>query len=924
MADAKHGQVEYLQLQLTLHTTPNRADTDGDGLNDTEEVNLGADGYQTDPWSLDTDGDTVGDGAEVSGWSLNGGPLLYTSPVNPDTDRDGVPDNRDPMPLGDAFVEVSVDSGTVYGLDPRNPGSVALPFVEATINGNSTFTIERYASQYSQFTGTWINNPNDIGFSVTTTVVLGDVITEAPTFTLSFTARNDNGGSVSFDYWVYNVNIGSAKLGSVSIPAHSTLTQTLQGSPLTLNSHNQVFGKVIWGTSSGITPLGMQLTFSLTTLNPGSFTWNPVHRLSVNVPDDAGTVYVTLQMWSYDSRSGCSTPDGKCNSHTPIAIASCSTSNIATVGYQLGAPATTYSLTGGGCGTSPQLYAAPLRVTIRTVVPDRIDTFLFVSGDYSGIYNLTNPSGAITSRRYTGEPRFVAILLNVSYGPSYPLERKLALIPRSVFFDTLLYEQLRTKTPSASLAKLSFRQNDSSAQVNSDVLQFILTGDISGGDWDIFSGSIWSLLIQNRTGVPTHVGLPFDFSDPYAPQYYLPFFYSFPTEIVQLASYRALTVSRSFSYMFCYSQCNPPPPAPWWEQIWNGFVTTVTSFVTSALVLAANAFQKLVEFLGQLGRWVEQGITSAGQAVASAASAAADALEQAISWFFSMIQSILDTAFKPLIDRFNEWRHNLIDAIMSMALAVMPQQSNQAVQEPQLSLPPHGQLVTEIGTFFGLLSTIDTVFLAISSAIAGVELAAKVATWESAPLVDFLRNYLIKVIVGVVVVSAAASIVDVYLGDPIKLLPFDVTNIGDWALSFADAALLLELHFKSRFMPRYGAEVGEWGDTITGTVVGLRLVFLSLIIMSIKDIFIPFASSKFRLRADGQRILAGALIADFVDLLVGLWGFNKVKLSRIGKQIFPVTNALGEILGIASMTLAGADAAIDGAKFIRAAISRTP
>ena len=54
----KKGQIEYLQLQATVHTLPNRADTDVDGLNDSEELNLGSDGFQTDPWKLDTDGDT--------------------------------------------------------------------------------------------------------------------------------------------------------------------------------------------------------------------------------------------------------------------------------------------------------------------------------------------------------------------------------------------------------------------------------------------------------------------------------------------------------------------------------------------------------------------------------------------------------------------------------------------------------------------------------------------------------------------------------------------------------------------------------------------------------------------------------------------------------------------------------------------------
>jgi len=90
------GVIEYLQLQVTVHTFLNRADTDADGLNDSAELNLGSDGFQTDPWKLDTDGDTLVDNEYATkGWS----------PVLADTDRDGVRDDRDLVPLGDAFVE---------------------------------------------------------------------------------------------------------------------------------------------------------------------------------------------------------------------------------------------------------------------------------------------------------------------------------------------------------------------------------------------------------------------------------------------------------------------------------------------------------------------------------------------------------------------------------------------------------------------------------------------------------------------------------------------------------------------------------------------------------------------------------------------------------------------------------------------------
>ncbi len=71
---------------LTYFTDPNRADTDGDGLTDGQEVLT----YKTDAKKADTDGDTLSDGAEVA---------AGTSPLKADTDGDGIPDNLDSNPL---------------------------------------------------------------------------------------------------------------------------------------------------------------------------------------------------------------------------------------------------------------------------------------------------------------------------------------------------------------------------------------------------------------------------------------------------------------------------------------------------------------------------------------------------------------------------------------------------------------------------------------------------------------------------------------------------------------------------------------------------------------------------------------------------------------------------------------------------------
>jgi eukaryotic-like serine/threonine-protein kinase len=72
--------------ETNLGTNPRLADTDGDGLSDGDEVKK----YGTLPLDMDSDKDTIPDGTEVAS--------NCTSPNNPDTDGDGIPDNVDPYP----------------------------------------------------------------------------------------------------------------------------------------------------------------------------------------------------------------------------------------------------------------------------------------------------------------------------------------------------------------------------------------------------------------------------------------------------------------------------------------------------------------------------------------------------------------------------------------------------------------------------------------------------------------------------------------------------------------------------------------------------------------------------------------------------------------------------------------------------------
>lgn len=94
-------------------------DSDGDGLTDEEEADLG-----TDPNNPDTDGDGISDGDEVNG-------VPPTDPLDPDSDNDGVNDGdeingvpptdpNDPDTDGDGLTDGEEEA---LGTDPTNPDS---------------------------------------------------------------------------------------------------------------------------------------------------------------------------------------------------------------------------------------------------------------------------------------------------------------------------------------------------------------------------------------------------------------------------------------------------------------------------------------------------------------------------------------------------------------------------------------------------------------------------------------------------------------------------------------------------------------------------------------------------------------------------------------------------------------------------------
>jgi uncharacterized membrane protein len=124
--------------ELEIGTDPNNPDTDSDGLSDGEEVLR----RNTDPLNPDTDGDLLSDGAEVL--EHNTDPLnpdtdddrlsdgeeirLGTDPRNPDTDSDGLQDGEESPPCPDPLNPDSDGDGIIDGqdLDPCDPNNPSL------------------------------------------------------------------------------------------------------------------------------------------------------------------------------------------------------------------------------------------------------------------------------------------------------------------------------------------------------------------------------------------------------------------------------------------------------------------------------------------------------------------------------------------------------------------------------------------------------------------------------------------------------------------------------------------------------------------------------------------------------------------------------------------------------------------------------
>lgn len=195
------------------------------------------------------------------------------------------------------------------------------------------------------------------------------------------------------------------------------------------------------------------------------------------------------------------------NSHDPLNVAGSNSTALtyATGDYIGWSPS--FTLTGT---TSPRGVSRSIHVS--TVTPTRNPVFLVLPDDYFGVFNVTDSAGTILSRRYVGEPRLVALVLNVTSPSGWtcitpdgcddaPIGEKVLFVPREVFHGTFLGKKLAGGNRSQIPDNLVFYQNGTDPnESNSAVLQQVIAGNVTAEEYFRILG--W--LLRNATDNATN------------------------------------------------------------------------------------------------------------------------------------------------------------------------------------------------------------------------------------------------------------------------------------------------------------------------------------------------------------------------------------------------------------------------------------
>ena len=251
------GVLQYFKLQVDGRTNPLNPDTDGDGLNDSEEVNPGTDGYVTCPVLSDTDQDGINDRAEVTGIGSPTGKM--SDPTMRDTDNDGFSDLVDLEPCGDRVLKVDFSSFELYDtLVPNMFGGVTQCNVFFTIQVNGQFYST--GNFWVDNKGKWVNTVS----SSTAMTYYFDVWDCNSTVTATIIAYADNidcGGDSLIDIrnpagsydWTYSMS--STPMSCVGDGHASGFTCDSRDATVKFNMSTVVLGRsntiVVNGTNKG-------------------------------------------------------------------------------------------------------------------------------------------------------------------------------------------------------------------------------------------------------------------------------------------------------------------------------------------------------------------------------------------------------------------------------------------------------------------------------------------------------------------------------------------------------------------------------------------------------------------------------------------------------------------------------------------------
>ncbi len=139
-ADEQYGWAVRIVLEdgtvlcRDVSSDPSKPDTDGDGVQDGEEMGNG-----TDPRSRDTDGDDLKDGDEIH--------TYFSSPLERDTDGDGLPDGAEAnlFKTSPAMADTDGDGATDYEEivnGGRNPRLADLPQLSLELYGDPLIELQ--------------------------------------------------------------------------------------------------------------------------------------------------------------------------------------------------------------------------------------------------------------------------------------------------------------------------------------------------------------------------------------------------------------------------------------------------------------------------------------------------------------------------------------------------------------------------------------------------------------------------------------------------------------------------------------------------------------------------------------------------------------------------------------------------------------